>query len=237
MPRRLLITGGSGGIGGATVRAFAALGDIVAFTYHSHGEQAEKIARETGALPIRCDLRVSSDIRLATERVQSLMHGIDVLICCAGNSQYGVVDELSEKAWDELFQIHVKSAFLLSKAFLPSLRKRRGSILMISSIWGQTGASCEAAYSAAKAALIGLTKALAKEEAPLVRVNCIAPGVVQTAMLDRFSSDEKHALAHQIPLERFADAREIADAAVFLCSESSAYITGQTLGVNGGLYI
>ena len=146
---------------------------------------------------------------------------------------------MTVEAWDALFAVHVRGAFLASRAFLPSMiSQKSGSILYISSMWGQAGASCEAAYSACKAALIGLGKALAKEVGPSgIRVNCLCPGAVQTDMLREYSEDDLRVLAEETPLMRLGTPQDIANAAFFLASEEASFITGQALGVNGGLVI
>ncbi len=155
----------------------------------------------------------------------------------AGTSLYQTLESTSCSEWQNQLDIHLTGAYLFTRALLPSLRDRKGAVVYISSVWGQAGGSGEAAYSAAKAGLIGLTKAMAKEAAPLVRFNCIAPGIIDTEMLNRFSQEEKNGLTSLVPLERLGKPEDVAKAAVFLCSEDASYITGQTLAVNGGMYI
>ncbi len=236
MPRKIIITGGSSGIGEALVRRFASEGWIVAFTYLHHEAEAKRIADETGALCYRCDNNDPESIRMAAEKILKLLHRPDGLINNAGIAQKSLIEEMSLGEWDALMGVHLRGAFLWTKALLPELRESGGAILNIASIWGQTGASCEAAYSAAKSGLIGLTKALAKEAAPDVRVNAIAPGVIETPMLDCYTEDELDAMRSSIPLACLGKPEDVAGAASFLMSDAAAYITGQVLAVNGGLY-
>ncbi|MEG2287970.1 MAG: SDR family oxidoreductase, partial [Ruthenibacterium sp.] len=165
--------------------------------------------------------------------------GLDALVSNAGFAIPGPLADYALDDWDKVFAVHVRGAFLCCKAALPyMLHQKHGCILNLSSMWGQVGASCEVAYSAAKAAVIGLTKALAKEEGPSgITVNCIAPGVVDTPMLADFSAQDKAALADETPLCRIGTPQDIANAALFLASDAAAFITGQVLGVNGGFVI
>ena len=234
-PRHVLITGGSRGIGAELVRAFSAAGDTVAFTYHSSGENARALSDETGALCFPCDARSETDMNRLKGSLLPLFHTLDVLISNAGTSSTGLMEDMTVDEWDDLFAVHTRGAFLVTRAFLPALRIRGGNILYISSMWGVSGGSCEAAYSAAKASLIGLTKALSKELAPGIRVNCIAPGVIDTDMMAAYSGADKEALRAATPLGRLGQPRDIASAALFLCSDAASFITGQTLLVDGGL--
>ena len=236
MPRHVIITGGSGGIGAALVRRFAADGCIVGFTYLRHEDEARALARETGALCARCDVRDEGSVSDCARQLLRFLHHADVLVNNAGIARKGLLESMSAGAWDDMMAVHLRGAFLWCRELLGSLRGTHGVILNISSVWGQTGASCEAAYSAAKAGLIGLTRALAKEAAPEVRVNAIAPGAVATSMLDAYTAEELDEFRGRIPLDRLGRPEDIAAAAAFLASEEAAYITGQVLAVNGGLY-
>lgn len=235
----ILITGGSRGIGAEMVRRFAGAGWRVAFTYFSSGEKARALAAETGALAICCDARSEKDTKMMARQVMQSFHHLDALICNAGASHTGLFQDMSAAEWDDLFALHVRGAFLAAREFLPGMiSAQSGSILFISSMWGQVGASCECAYSACKAALIGLAKALAKEAGPShVRVNCIAPGVIDTDMLAGYTEADLSALAEETPLGRLGTPADVAKAALFLSGEGASFITGQVLGVNGGFVV
>ncbi len=237
--RNVLITGGSRGIGAAMVRLFAARGWRAAFTYQKSEEAALTLARETGALAFRCDARKEQDVNEMAQALSRRFSHLDALICNAGVSYTGLLQDMTAAEWDDLFAVHGRGAFLATRAFLPGMISRQqGSIVYVSSMWGQTGASCEAAYSACKASLIGLGKALAKEVGPShVRVNCLCPGVIQTDMLKEYTEADLSALRDETPLCRLGTPQDIAQAAFFLCSDEASFITGQALGVNGGFVI
>ena len=172
----VIITGGSRGIGAAAVRAFSARGDRVAFLYEKEDEKAAAVAAETGAIAIRCDVSDEAAVNAAFARLP----GADVLINNAGIADYDLINVITPARWRRLFAVNVDGAFYCIRAALPHmLRRQSGCILNVSSMWGQVGASCEAAYSATKGALLALTKALAQELGPSgIRVNAVAPGVI-----------------------------------------------------------
>lgn len=234
-----LITGASGGIGGAIARRLAEEGYLPILHYSAHGEGMAEKARRFGGIAIRADLSCQEEIASMAEKILSDAGHLDVLVNNAAVSVSGLLTDISPEARRHLFDVNVLGLIECTRAFLPSMvRRRSGVILNISSMWGQVGASCEVDYSAAKAAVIGFTKALAKEVAPSsVRVNCIAPGVIRTSMLDGYSEEDLRALAGETPLERLGEPEDVAAAAAFLCSENAAFITGQILGVNGGFVI
>ena len=234
-----LITGGSRGIGAAMVRAFCQAGYRTAFFYLNSAEAAQTLSAETGAIAIRCDVRSSAEVNAACAEAKRQLAHIDVLINNAGVAQQKLFTDITEEEWDRMFAVNVKGAFHMTQAALPGMISRRsGSIINISSMWGQVGASCEVHYSASKAALIGMTQALAKEVGPSgVRVNCIAPGVIQTDMNAHLDEDTMSALCEETPLMRIGDPDEIARAALFLSGDGASFITGQVLGVNGGFII
>ena len=237
--KTVVITGGSRGIGAAMVRLFSARDWRVAFTYLSSEQEALALSRETGALCLKCDAGSEEETKAMAKEVLNRFHHVDGLIVNAGAAHTGLIQDLSLSQWDELFRVNVRGAFLAARAFLPGMISNfSGSVLFISSMWGQVGASCEAAYSACKAALIGFSKALAKEVGPSnVRVNCLCPGVIQTDMLKEYSEDDLLALAQDTPLMRLGAPMDVAKAACFLMEEDSSFITGQVLGVNGGFVI
>ncbi len=229
----VLITGGSRGIGAACVRRFAQNGDRVFFCYEKSEASARALAAQTGATAVRADVACEADVAA----LFAAAGPVDTLVLCAGISHYGLVSEITTEEWDRLFAVNVRGAHLCARAALPGmLQKQAGSIVTVSSMWGQVGASCEAAYSAAKGALIAYTKALAKELGPSgIRVNCVAPGCVDTDMMAEFDADDRAALCEETPLGRIADASEIAEA-IFQLSRLP-FTTGQILGVNGGFVI
>ena len=229
----VLITGGSRGIGAATVREFAARGDRVYFLYEKEHSCAQKVAEETGATPICCDVADKKQV----EKAFSQLPELDILICNAGICHTGLLQDLPEAEWDRLFDVNVKSVYHCVQQAIPFfLKKQSGSIVTVSSMWGQVGASCEAAYSATKGAVIALTKALAQELGPSgIRVNCIAPGVIQTDMCANVAPDIMEELCQQTPIGRLGTAEDVAKAILYLAD--AQFITGQILGVNGGFVI
>lgn len=246
MPQKILITGGSRGIGAAAVQAFAKNGDDVAFVWHSSSEAAEKVLRSAAAcaphgrfLALRADVSDSAQITEAVREAEETLGGIDVLVCNAGIAQQKLFTDLTDEDWRRVMGVDLDGAFYTCRAVLPGMIHRKyGRILLVSSMWGQTGASCEVHYSAAKAGVIGLCKGLAKEEAPSgITVNCIAPGVIDTDMMSVFSKEDRDALAEETPVGRLGNAEEIARTLVFLASPDAGYITGQVIGQNGGLVI
>lgn len=229
----VLITGGSRGIGAATVRAFADRGDQVYFLYEKQHESAAFVAAETGATPICCDV---SDGYQVAQVIRSLPD-LDILVCNAGICHTGLLQMLPEEDWDRLFDVNVKGVYHCVKAAIPLfLTKQSGSIVTVSSMWGQVGASCEAAYSATKGAVIALTKALAQELGPSgIRVNCVAPGVIQTDMCAHVAPDILDELRQQTPVGRLGTPEDVAEAICYLAD--GKFITGQVLGINGGFVV
>lgn len=239
-----LITGASRGIGAACARRFARSGYSVAILYRSRADLAEALVSELrsegqDAFSLQADVSDRAQAFAAAEEVLRRYRRIDVLINNAAIAQQKLFTDITEEEWDRMFAVNVKGAFHMTQAALPGMISRRsGSIINISSMWGQVGASCEVHYSASKAALIGMTQALAKEVGPSgVRVNCIAPGVIQTDMNAHLDEDTMSALCEETPLMRIGDPDEIARAALFLSGDGASFITGQVLGVNGGFII
>ena len=235
----VFITGGSRGIGAACVRAFAEAGRPAAFTYSARRDKAEALAAETGALALCADSADRDAVENAVKTARESLGAIDTVVCNAGIAHYGLISEITPDAWRRIFAVNVDGIFHCVRAALPGmLRKQAGAIVTVSSMWGQVGASCEVAYSAAKAGVIGFTKALAKEVGPSgITVNCIAPGVVDTEMNAGLSGDTRKELKEETPLGRLGTPLDVAKACIFLSSEDGAFITGQVLGVNGGLVI
>ncbi len=244
MRKIALITGGSRGIGAACVRAFAEDGYAVAFLYNRSREQAEALvqtlrAKGRDVAAFRCDLADPAQIAAVLADILRTYRHIDALVNCAGIAHVGLFTDMTEDEWDRLFAVNVRSAFSVTKAVLPGMISRQaGAIVNVSSMWGEVGASCEVAYSATKAALIGMTKALAKEVGPSgVRVNCVTPGVIDTDMNAQLTDDDRTALADETPLGRIGAAEEVAQTILYLCGDGASFITGQVLGVSGGLVV
>ena len=234
--RTALITGGSRGIGAQTVRAFSAAGYRSAFFYRSSEAEARKLAEETGACAICCDVADSASVQAACTQAQRLLSHIDVLVNNAGIAQQKLFTDITDEDWQRMLNVNLSGAFYASRAVLPGMISRRyGRIINVGSIWGQVGASCEVHYSAAKAGLIGLTKGLAKEVAPSgVTVNCVCPGVIETDMLSCFTQEDLAALAEETPAGRLGTPEDVASMILWLCDEKAGFVTGQVIGVNGG---
>ncbi|QPA32115.1 elongation factor P 5-aminopentanone reductase [Thermaerobacillus caldiproteolyticus] len=233
-----LITGASGGIGTAIARQLAHDGYGLVLHYYRHRDHLDELKAELTNVHVSI---VQADLSEATgvdTLVSQLDRPIDVLVHNSGNSYYGLITDMSDQLVQQMVQLHVTSPILLTKRLLPPMiAKRRGNIVVISSIWGLTGASCEVVYSMVKGGQNAFVKALAKEVAPSgIRVNAIAPGAIQTAMLGSFSDEELQQIAEDIPLGRIGTADEVAKTVSFLISESASYITGQVISVNGGWY-
>ena len=226
----VVITGGSRGIGAAAVERFAARGDSVWFFYAQNESAARAIAEKTGATAICCNVSDSAAVEAAFRQIPD----VDILICNAGISVSGLINQLAEDDWDRLFDINVKGIYLCVKAAMPAfLRKHSGSIITVSSVWGQVGASCEAAYSATKGAVIALTRALAKELGPSgIRVNCVSPGVILTDMCACYDEQTLDSLAEETPMGRNGTPMDIAKAMEYL--SEAEFVTGHILTVDGG---
>lgn len=237
-----LITGASRGIGSAIARRLAWDGFRVILNYNHSEERASLLAEELNA-SFEADIAQAFHADVADRdqvaRMFSAIGGVDVLVNNAGIAQQKLFTDLTEQDWDSMFDVDVKGVFHCCQCALPyMIHHKRGKIINISSMWGQVGASCETHYSAAKAAVIGLTKALAKEVGPSgIQVNCVAPGVIQTEMNAMLGEDTMNALREETPLGVLGTAEDIAAAVSFLAGEESNFITGQVFGVNGGMII
>lgn len=241
MRRVALVTGGAKGIGAAVVKKLCEDGFCVAVNYNSSEQRALSLCSELAlsgfsVYPVKCDISSSDEVKRMFQDIRTHLGEVSVLVNNAGVSLWGLFDETDDVQWKNTIDINLTGTFNCSREALPfMLREKYGRIINISSVWGQVGASCEAVYSASKAGVIGLTKALAKEYAPSgITVNCVSPGVINTDMMKRFSEAEKEAICEEIPLGRMGSAEEVAAAVSFFASEASSYVTGQVLGVNGG---
>lgn len=229
--KTVLITGGSRGIGAACVRLFASRGFRVLFTYNRSGQQALSLSRETNTTAIQVDITNPADIQTLTP-----YGAVDILVNNAGIAEQKLFSDITPADWDRMFDVNIKGMFLVTQALLPGMiHNKAGKIINLSSIWGQCGASCEVHYSASKAAVIGFTKALAKELGPSgICVNCVAPGIIDTEMNAHIDPEDLKALYAEIPLSRMGTPEEVASMIYFLASEQAGYITGQVLAPNGG---
>ena len=229
----VVITGGSRGIGAAAVALFAARGDRVTFLYEKNHEAAQAVAAKTGAKAICCDVAEKT----AVEAVFREIGDVDILICNAGICHTGLLSMMEESQWDRLFAVNVKGIYNCVNAAMPAfLKKHSGCIITVSSMWGQVGASCEAAYSATKGAVIALSKALAKELGPSgIRVNCVAPGVILTDMCKDVDPEILEEMAQENPVGRNGTPEDVAKAMAYLADAD--FVTGQVLPVNGGYVI
>lgn len=241
MGKTVLITGASGGIGSACAHAFAKDGWQAALHFGKNETSARALRDALRAMG--CDAEVFSadaacpaQVNACVDAVLARFGRIDALVCCAGVAQQKLFTDLTDEDWRRMLDADLGGVFAFDRAVLPGmLRRGAGAIVNLSSVWGVCGASCEVHYSAAKAGVIGLSRALAKEVGPAgVRVNCVAPGVIDTPMCACFDGDTMAALAEETPLGRIGRPEDVAEAVLFLCSEQAAFITGQTLGVDGG---
>ena len=237
--KTVLITGGSRGIGRAMVELFSSSGYAVAFTYKNSEAEALRLQKSTGAIAIRADSASESQVAEAVGIARRELGSIDCLINNAGVSSFSLFTDLTLDDWNSHLAVNLTGAFLYSKATIPyMLEKKQGRIINITSMWGITGSSCEVHYSTAKAGLIGMTKALAKELGPSgITVNAIAPGLIDTDMNRCLTDEDIKAIEDETPLMRIGCADEVARVALFLAGEGSSYITGEVINVSGGYLI
>lgn len=237
---RVLISGGSRGIGAALVRAFAEKGHAVAFLYQSSTDRAAALAAETGATAIRCNIADPNAVREAVQSARTALGGgITVLVNNAGVSHIGLSRDMKDEEWRALLDTNLSGAFYLAREVQEDMiGAQYGRIVNIGSMWGKTGASCEVAYSASKAGMRGLTMALAKELGPSgITVNCVEPGLIDTEMNKALDADARAALIEETPLCRIGSPDDVATAVLFFASSATSFITGQILGVDGGFAV
>ena len=241
MKNTVLITGASGGIGSATARLFAQNGYNVIINYLNSRSEALALEQELrglgcNAIAIHADVSDIGQVMAMFDTCAEKFGGVDVLVNNAGIARQKLFTDITQADYNEMFDINVKGCFNCCQCALPyMINQKKGKIVNISSVWGVTGASCEVHYSASKAAVIGMTKALAKEVGPSnIQVNCAAPGVIDTAMNAGFSAGAIAQLKAEIPLGRLGSSLDVAELVLFLASEKADYITGQVIGVDGG---
>ena len=244
MSKTVLITGASRGIGAETARRFARAGYGVAVNYARSEEAALSLCRElremgADVIPVRADVSQRDQVLAMVDTVLNHFCQLDILICNAGIAGQRLFTDLTEEEWRHMFAVNVDGVFHCCQAVLPHfIHRKAGRILTLSSMWGQTGASCEVAYSAAKAAVIGLTRALAKELGPSgIAVNCVAPGVIDTEMNGALTPETLDVLREETPLERIGTPGDVAETLLFLASDAASFFTGQVLAPNGGFVI
>lgn len=234
-----LITGASRGIGAAVARRLRADGCEVVLNYARSRAQAEDLAAQLGGTALQADVSDPAQVKRMVDTVLEKFCQLDILVCSAGVAWQGLTQDMGQEEYRRVMGVDLDGTFYCCQAALPPmLHRKEGRIVTLSSMWGQVGASCEVAYSAAKAGVIGLTKALAKEVAPSgITVNCVAPGVVDTDMVRPLGEETLAALAEETPLGRLGTAEDVAGCVSFLCSPGGAFLTGQVIAPNGGLVI
>lgn len=244
MRQSALITGASRGIGAACARRFAAAGYAVAIHYHQAREKALDLAREIQAgggraITVQADVSDSAAVDRMVDNVLENFCQLDILVCNAGVARQGLLTDFTDQDWRRIFQTNVDGVFYCCRAVLPHfIHRKAGRIITLSSMWGVTGGACEVPYSASKAAVIGLTKALAKELGPSgITVNCVAPGVIDTDMNANLTPADWDALREETPLGVIGRPEDVAESVFFLASPGAGFITGQVLGPNGGICI
>lgn len=244
MKKTVLITGASRGIGRAAAETFAKAGYDVAVNYNKSAEAAEALCRElekysVKALPFQADVADKKAVEKMSAEIETAMGAVSVLVNNAGIAEQALFTDITEEMWDRMFAVNVKGAYNCTQAVLPKMiHEKYGRIINVSSMWGISGASCEVHYSASKAALIGFTKALAKEVGLSgITVNCVAPGVINTDMNGHLSPEIISELKEETPLNRIGAPRDVAETVLFLASEKASFITGQTISVDGGFIL
>lgn len=244
MNKTILITGSSRGIGAETARLFAQNGYNVVINYNSSKIEAQGLLNEllkinSNVIAIKANVANEIEVKNMFLKIKETFGQVDVLVNNAGISKIGVITDFTENDWDNMFAVNVKGAFFCIKEAIPMmLSKGKGKIINISSMWGISGGSCEVCYSSTKSALIGLTKSLAKELGPShINVNCIAPGVIATEMNSLLSDEDLNVLKDETPLMRIGTPLDVAKGIMFLSEDSSDFITGQVISIDGGFIV
>lgn len=244
MNKTVIITGASKGIGAATAILFARKGYNVVINYNNSFEAASLLTRSLtsrgcSVMSFKADVTNRLETDLMVKETIYKFGSVDILVNNAGVSNIGLITDIDDFDVNRIFDINLKGTYNCCRSVVPTMvSQKSGKIINIASMWGEVGASCEVAYSASKAGVIGLTKALAKELAPSgITVNAVSPGLIETAMNTNISVDDLNRFVEDIPLERMGTAEEVANAVYFLAGDEADYITGQVLGVNGGSVI
>ena len=234
--KRVLVSGGSRGIGEAIVRRFVSDGDKVCFIYRSSDDAALNLSKECDCKAIKADLSDCEEAKRAFQSAIEYLEGIDILVSNAGISHIAQICDTSDSDWYRIINANLSSAFFLAReASKEMVRSKWGRIINIGSVWGRCGASCEVAYSASKAGIRGMTMALAKELAPSgITVNCVEPGIIDTDMNKCFDSNAVLEICEEIPAGRLGAPSEVAELVAFLASEKASYINGQCIAIDGG---
>lgn len=243
MKKTIVITGATGGIGSSLAEVFAKEGYNLALNCHTSIEALHALCDRLSAaygvscLAVPADVGNSDEVSRMFHKINETFDTVDILINNSGITHFGLLNDMSDDQWRTVMSTNLDSLFYCSRAVIPAMvREKSGRIINICSIWGERGASYEAAYSTSKSGMIGFTKALAKELAPSnIAVNAISPGVVDTAMNSDLTSEDLNALKEEIPAGRFASPEEIAKTALFL-ADAPTYLTGQIIGINGGWF-
>lgn len=238
----VLITGGTRGIGKACTKLFLEKGYKVIATYEKNEIKASELKNkypDKNLLIKKCDVSDYEEVKNLFSEIKNIYGGVDILINNAGIAQQKMFCDIQRQEWDKMMDVNIGSIFNTVKcAYDYMVSKKWGRIINVSSIWGMTGASCEVHYSASKAAVIGFTKALAKELGPSnVCVNCVAPGVIDTEMNSHLSEEDYDALSDETPLCRIGKPKEVASLVLYLASDDASFITGQVISPNGGMVI
>ena len=238
--KKALITGATGGIGGAIASQFHKAGASIAIS-GSRQEKLDLLAGELGAgvFPVACDLSQLASVDTLIKQAEEQLAGLDILVCNAGVTKDNLALRMKDDEWQQVIDINLTASFRLARAAIKGMLKRRsGRIIFITSVVGWTGNAGQANYCASKAGLTGMAKSLAHEVASRgITINCIAPGFIATNMTDALNDEQKAKINGNIPLGRMGSSDDIASGALYLASDAGAYITGQTLHINGGMYM
>ncbi len=237
--KRVLITGGSRGIGRACVERFAELGWKTAFIYRNDDTAANTVCDEYGAFAVKADISVAEEAKRAVCEALGYLGGIDVLVNNAGIAQIKLFTDITDEDWQKMLSTNLSGTFFVTReAIKPMISQKQGRVINIGSMWGKCGASCEVHYSASKAALRGMTQALAKEVGPSgITVNCVEPGVIDTDMNGTLDNETIRELCDETPLGRIGSPSDVAKLVGFLASDDAEFITGQIIGVDGGFAV